>query len=66
MAEITCRNCKSILKYGNADLRQYYPEVGNPFYGTLAFDEMYSFYCPVCGVIVEAPKVRTNKERENE
>lgn len=52
-AEITCNNCKSVLRYGNRDLDKNIRESrGN--YSFLGYAEYYTFRCPVCGVKVEA------------
>lgn len=57
VATVTCRNCKSVLEYGNADISPYYPHYSNPYEMTLRTYEAYYFRCPVCGVEVEVSKV---------
>lgn len=61
-AEIECGNCRSILRYGNRDLDKRYRE--NTLDRTFLGSFYYTFRCPVCGVIVEAPWIK-NKELNN-
>lgn len=59
-AEITCSNCKSVLRYGNRDLNKNIRE-NSGSYSFLGHTEYYTFRCPVCGVKVEAPWIETKE-----
>lgn len=57
--EITCENCKSILRYGNKDLTKNICE-NKSSYSLLPNCYYYTFRCPVCGVMVEANWIKNN------
>lgn len=59
-AEITCNNCKSVLRYGNKDLDVMYRT--DTFNVTYLKKEYFTFRCPVCGVRVEANWIINNED----
>ena len=60
-ADVRCRNCGSLLQYGNADLLEDY---NNANYAAL-YSTGHNFYfnCPVCGCKVNANWIIKKKEK---
>lgn len=56
-ATIDCKNCGSILEYGNADLH----ESVNREYNIYNYLTVYYFTCPVCGCKVLANWINREK-----
>lgn len=60
-AEVTCGNCHSVLRYGNADLIKTYPK--ETWTSQLLYKvEYYSFRCPICGLEVRANWIEPKQE----
>ncbi len=53
-ARILCRNCKSVLEYSNADLREKFNFESSSYSVPSYANKKYTLTCPVCNVEVDA------------
>lgn len=58
-----CKNCHSILKYGNADL---FVRSGSDTQNLYSCIYNYCFTCPVCGLDVAAKWIESESGEDNE